>query len=230
MNFMRKKLPIVLAFVAGILLWMQDYIPSRASQDLLTGFSQSWAVILSSAALFLGIMSAISHHMSKIRLHRPGFAYSFITLGAFGLTFLAGMLWFPMPGFAAMNMADGSLFTWIFDNVMTPLASTTFSLLAFFIASAAFRAFRARSFEATALLIAGCVVMLGRVPIGELLPPPSMQHLTGGMDLADLAGWIMNVPNSAAQRAILVGVILSLVAISLRIIFGIERTYMGGSD
>ncbi len=38
------------------------------------------------------------------------------------------------------------------------------------------------------------------------------------------------MPNAAAQRGILLGVILSQVAISLRIIFGIERTYMGGGD
>ena len=38
------------------------------------------------------------------------------------------------------------------------------------------------------------------------------------------------MPNAAAQRGILLGVILSQIAISLRIIFGIERTYMGGGD
>jgi len=224
MIFLKKRLPIILAFIAGTVLWLQDYIPSRLSEDVLTQFSQTWAIILSSSALLLGILSAIHHHMMKIRLRRAGHGYSYITLAAFAITFIAGFYWNPMPGFAARYITEGSFFIWIFDNIFTPLAATTFSLLAFFIASAAFRAFRARSFEATALLIAGCFVMLGRVPIGELVP------IGGGMTLADLAGWIMNVPNAAAQRAILVGVILSIVAISLRIIFGIERTYMGGSD
>lgn len=226
MMFFRKQLPIILAFVTGILLWLQAYIPSKPADNMLTGFTQSWAVILASAALFLGILSAVHHHWAKIKLHRKGWAYSIITLGSFAVTFIAGMAWFVFPGFTDKHMAEGSFFTWIFDNIFTPLAATMFSLLAFFIASAAFRAFRARSFEATALLIAGCIVMLGRVPIGELIPMPSFI----GNDLSDLAGWIMNAPNSAAQRAIMIGVILSQVAISIRIIFGIERTYMGGSD
>ncbi|MBC8257085.1 MAG: hypothetical protein H8E85_07225 [Candidatus Marinimicrobia bacterium] len=64
----------------------------------------------------------------------------------------------------------GSLFHWIFNNIFTPLSSTMFALLAFFVASASYRAFRIRNFEATLLLVAGIILMLGRVPVGELIP------------------------------------------------------------
>jgi hypothetical protein len=71
--------------------------------------------------------------------------------------------------------------------------------------------------------------MVGRVPVGDWLA----QNLPAGenwFNTPALASWLLNVPNSAAQRGILLGVILSQVAISVRIIFGIERTYMGGGD
>ena len=65
---------------------------------------------------------------------------------------------------------EGSLFYWIFFYIKTPLELAMFSLLAFFVASASYRAFRIRNFEATLLLIAGIILMLGRVPIGGLIP------------------------------------------------------------
>ena len=64
----------------------------------------------------------------------------------------------------------GSLFSWMFFNIFTPLSSTMFALLAFFVASASYRAFRIRNFEATLLLVAGIILMIGRVPVGELVP------------------------------------------------------------
>ena len=59
---------------------------------------------------------------------------------------------------------------WIWESVYQPLTSTMFALLAFFVASASYRAFRIRNFEATLLLVSGVLLMLGRVPIGALIP------------------------------------------------------------
>jgi hypothetical protein len=67
-------------------------------------------------------------------------------------------------------LMEGSLFYWIFFYIKTPLELAMFSLLAFFVASASYRAFRIRNFEATLLLVAGIILMLGRVPIGGLIP------------------------------------------------------------
>ena len=65
---------------------------------------------------------------------------------------------------------EGSLFYWMFFQILNPLSATMFALLAFFVASASYRAFRIRNFEATLLLVAGIILMLGRVPIGDLIP------------------------------------------------------------
>jgi hypothetical protein len=62
--------------------------------------------------------------------------------------------------------------------------------------------------------------MLGRVPIGAFISDA----------IPTAAQWLMSVPNLAAKRGILLGVSLGAVATSLRIICGIERSYLGGSD
>lgn len=111
-------------------------------------------------------------------------------------------------------------FFFIFKNIFEPLSATMFSLLAFFIASAAFRAFRAKSFEASLLLLAAVIVMLGRVPIGAAISPK----------IPMLAEWIMTYLNTAGQRAIMIGASLGVIAASMKIILGIDRAYLGGSD
>ena len=84
-------------------------------------------------------------------------------------------------------------------------------------ASAAFRAFRARSLEATLLLAAGCVVMLGQVPLGD--------ELTGGLALR-AQSFLMEVVNKAGVRALIIGATLGGLATGLRIVLGIERSYL----
>lgn len=118
-----------------------------------------------------------------------------------------------------MDTDDGLGFKWLFDNVLVPLDATMFSLLAFFMASAAYRTFRARTPEATVLLVVAVIIMLGRVPLGELIHEKFPQ----------VCEWFMMVPTVAARRGILFGVALGSIATSLRIILGIERSHLGGS-
>ncbi|MBU0982462.1 MAG: hypothetical protein KKA42_01230 [candidate division Zixibacteria bacterium] len=105
-----------------------------------------------------------------------------------------------------------------FDHILIPILSTMFSLLAFFIASAAYRAFRARNLLASLLLISALIVMLRFNPY--------LQPIMGDY-MAKTSNWLMNVPNLAAQRAIVIGIGLGIVATALKVILGIERGYMG---
>jgi hypothetical protein len=134
------------------------------------------------------------------------------------------------PPKVALNTPEGYLdaqeqlvkmpIQWEYDNIFVPMQATMFSMLAFYIASAAYRAFRARTIEATVLLITGIILMIGRVPIGEWLWPK----------FPNITEWILTNPSMAAQRGIMIGIGLGMIATSLRIIFGIERTYMGGGE
>jgi hypothetical protein len=91
-----------------------------------------------------------------------------------------------------------------------------YSLLAFFVTSASFRAFRARNKQALVLLLAAVIIMLGRVPVGSLI----------WKGFPDVTEWIMAYPNAAAKRGIRLGIDLGLISMALRMILGIERSYM----
>jgi len=120
--------------------------------------------------------------------------------------------------FSTAEGLQAYMFRHFFDFVLIPIFATMFSLLAFFIASAAYRAFRARSVMATLLLLAAIIVMSRFNPY--------LQPIFGEY-IAKTSNWLMNVPNLAAQRAIVMGVGLGIVATGLKVILGIERKYMG---
>ena len=128
--------------------------------------------------------------------------------------------WSPLFG----TGSGTSVYDWLFTNMQRPMMETMFSILAFYIASAAYRAFRARTAEATLLLITAVLIMLWRVPMGE-----AFLNLLPGNIPEILNTYVMNGANMAVQRGIIIGASLGAASMSLRIILGIERTYMGKS-
>lgn len=213
MTFLRRQLPLLITFVLGVAYALQYYVPHPYSEQALTT-ATLWLQIISLFALVLGLTSLFHLHAVKIRRQEPGWGYSFVLYSGLAVTTVVGVV---VTGKESVH-GDMTLFGWIYTYGMVPLQGTMFALLAFFIASAAYRSFRARSREAALLLVAAVVVMMGRVPLGEHLLPLS----------GDLSQWIMNVLNASVRRAILIGISLGAVALSLKIIFGLERTYLGG--
>jgi hypothetical protein len=214
MQFLKKRFPVILAFAMGILMFAREFVPTKMAQSLYDGFVHWDMVIMGFSAIF-AIISLLHYHVNKVRKKVTGYGYSMLTLIAFTQMAILGIIFGMGWGKEAAAPAG-----WEYTYLFVPMQATMFATLAFFIASAAFRAFRARTWEAFALLLAGLLVMIGRVPLGEWVSP----------HLGTLSGWIMNNPNMAATRGVTLGVALAGIAISVRIIFGIERTYMGGGD
>jgi hypothetical protein len=118
----------------------------------------------------------------------------------------------------------------LFHGVFKAAQATMFSLLAFFVASASFRAFRVKSKEAVLLMGAAFVVMLGNVPIGNFVSQAFAAIGLKFIDIAALKEWIMTYPSSAAQSAILIGAMLGYISASMKVILGVERSYLGGES
>lgn len=118
----------------------------------------------------------------------------------------------------------------LFQGVFKAAQATMFSLLAFFVASASFRAFRVKSKEAGLLMGAAFIVMLGNVPIGNLLSKllAYIPIIGPALDIAIIKEWVLAYPSSAAQSAILIGAMLGYISASMKIIFGVERSHLGG--
>jgi hypothetical protein len=205
---MKKEIPLTIVFAAGLFMAIQFFIP-HSTFEFIYEFVMDWTIIIGIFALALGIWSLIRVSVTKIRRRSENWPYAIVLLGG-----LAAMVTFGM-GF--MGGVESYMWRHFFNYVMIPLHATMFSLLAFFIASAAFRAFRARTALATVLLLSALIIMLRFNPYLGII---------GDWDAA-ASYWIITVPNLAAKRAIIIGVGLGMVATALKVILGIERSYMG---
>jgi len=216
---MRRQVPLLLTAIVGFVYIIQFFVPHKPFNIIEHLFSD-WILIIAACAIWLGVLNLLKLSSEKVYKRAKDWPYALVIICGFFMITIAG---FFFSGGRAFQ-ESGTAFDYIYVNIFTPLSATMFALLAFFVASASYRAFRARTLEATLLLAAGFFVMLGRVPVGDLMT----SWLPQGYRLSDLAGWIMLVPNMAGQRAIMIGIALGIMSTSLRVILGIERTITGG--
>ena len=180
----------------------------------------SWVTIVGGFTLLLGVVSIVRVNFTAVRRKKEGWGYKLATLLSVFVMAIPAIL--PRSASSLFGTGPDSIYDWFFNYLDAPMMSTMFAMLAFYISSAAFRAFRARNTEATLLLITAVLVMLWRVPMGEVFLKSIHQDLPQYINT-----YIMGGANLAVQRGIIIGAALGAAAMSLRIILGIERTYMG---
>lgn len=202
---MKRIIPTVIAISVGVIVLL-DFFLDNFYLNLLGQTFANWAVILATLALILGVLNLLIVHFKKIRARKPGWGYSIVLVLALWIVMVLGLMDPAGP--------NGRV-AWIFDYVQYPLQATMFSLLAVFILTAAYRAFRIRRWESLFFVLSGLVVLLGVTPLGEFIWD----------GFANVRTWIMTVPAMAGARGIIIGVALATIVMGLRLLLGMDRPY-----
>lgn len=205
----------IIIFSLGFFYAIVYYVAVPGVVDLQAVSDQLLAYITAvlTAAFAIGVINLTRVHWINIKRKRATWRYSIILLLS-----LYGMLVFSVIASpfaldpnatvipASVIQFSTPIWDFLYYKVLVNINSSIFSLLAFFIASAAYRAFKARSVESTILLVAGLLVILGQAPIADLIWP----------GLSMIRDWIMAFPNAAGQRGILIGAALGIIVFSVR--------------
>jgi hypothetical protein len=230
---MKHLIPLAIASFFGLLMIAGYFVPKLT---FLQEKAQEWFLIVSAIAFFVGGANLVVYHLRKISDNEAGWGYSVITLAMFAITVTVGTLKIGVPAnddfpnfpWSGRYQEEGGAFWWLYEYMMQPITATMFSLLAFYVASAAFRAFRAKNVEALLLLGTAFIVLLSQAeePLRALVTgtPPTRDELY----LPHAALWIRSVFNTAGQRAIIIGISIGVAATSLRVLLGRDRSYLGG--
>lgn len=240
---MKRTIPLFISAVTGFVLIGTAFIPKFVDWG---NTAMAWFNVLAAFAFILGGGNLLKMQLQKISSQQPGWGYAAVTLIAFFITLVAGLLKIGVhPNVNAAQLSwsgnflqEGSFFWWLYEYIYNPLSATMFALLAFYISSAAFRAFRAKNSEATVLLVIAVIVLLGRTYAGE--------WLTGGLSDENILGFkevkysdfslphlsqiIMDVFTTPGMRAITIGIALGVASTSLKVLLGVDRSYLGSDQ
>jgi hypothetical protein len=230
---MKRTVPLLITALGGFVLIVAYFIP----------FTQGWGEtvavwfdVLAAIAFVLGGGNLLKIHLRKVSDRVAGWGYSLIVLGSFVLTLGIGLLkvgvnpspQYPDVAWSGYYSDVGTPFWFFYEYAFQPLTATMFAMLAFYIASAAFRAFRAKNLEAILLLGTAFIILLGRTFAGVALtgwiPEDSV---LAGLRVENLTVYIMAVFNTVGNRAIMIGIALGIVSVSLKVLLGVDRSYLG---
>jgi hypothetical protein len=235
---MKRTIPLLITSVAGFTLIGAYFVPYTQNWGESVAI---WFDVLAAIAFILGGGNLLRTHLKRISDRGRGWGYSAIVLVAFLATLFVGLgkigvapsPQFPDYAWSGQYRQTGSAFWFMYQYAFQPLTATIFALLAFYIASAAFRAFRAKNLEANLLLGTAFIILLGRtfagVALTDWIDPANWEgfrYLTG-LRLENLTVYIMAVFNTAGNRAIMIGIALGIIATSLKILIGVDRSYLG---
>ena len=201
-----RTVSTVVAMTVGLLV-LADFFVNSDSINALGLYLVRAASVVAAFALVLGMVNVLTVHLGKMYTRDRSWGYSMVLLGSMFLTLGVG---FITGGPASPQMQQ------LFEVVLFPLEATLFSLLGFFVVTAAFRAFRVKSFETGLFVTFAIIVLLGQVPIGAMLWD----------QLPVIKDWVLDVPALSGARGILLGVALGTVATGLRVLLGLDRPYV----
>ncbi|MFM8642215.1 MAG: hypothetical protein ACKOEP_05185 [Phycisphaerales bacterium] len=233
---MSRSVAVLIASLAGITMVLSKFLVPLGDAEVKVA---DWFNILAAIAFVLGGANLLKMNLLSISARGPGWGYSAVTLAAFLTTLGVGVLKvgvppaaaFPNVPFSGEKDVAGSALWWLYEYAMSPITSTLFAMLAFYVASAAFRAFRAKNAAAIFLLATAFVVLLGRTYAGVLATSwiPHDNPWVSWLRLENLSAVIMSVFTNAGTRAMIIGIAIGVAATSLKIMLGLDRSYLGGA-
>ncbi len=264
---LRKPVVWTLTFIAGafyVLLWIWPQPISRGPADLPrngvegVGFVLNDALpkiadvanILTAILLGLGIYSLMRIHLAKIFKRQADRQFSVVLIVSMLVITIFGYIdWnlreFQDPAGKLNDMANWGLANFgkdlLFDGFLMQMDSAMFSMIAFFILSAAYRAFRIRSIESTVLMASALILMislLGAVVftwnhgvanmahsmnLPQANPDINEASYLNSFKLTSIAGWVRGFLQVPALRAVDFGIGLGALAMGLRLWLGLEK-------
>ncbi|MCR6668503.1 MAG: hypothetical protein NDF51_00690 [archaeon YNP-WB-040] len=221
----RRHIPLAITFICGLIILLQFFlVPTKITEPWQSTVQYygvtltNWANLLANFIIGFGVVNISLIHVRRIMRAKSATEkfYSawllfvmvvFIVVGLFGYT---RMWWTPLK----------DNWDWLQLYVLTPLDSTVYASLVFYMASGCYRAFRARNLESAVLLVVGFLSIMYKTPLFQAYAPWVIRTVD----------WIAAYPAVGAYRGIQVNAALGAILLGIRTLMGVETGYLGRRD
>lgn len=203
----RRTLPLAIAGISGFLMVLEYALLIKEVSVVGTAIRE-FTMIIAGLAICLGAANIVAMHgRTLVKRSSKNWQYSAILLFTMFLYIVIGL-----------TLKTTSLpYSWLYNTFNLPLAQAMSCLLAFYLFSAAVRAFQARTLEASIFLTCGVLVVIANIPsIASVLP-----------QLTAAGSWVNDVPTKGAYRGLIIAAAVGAIILSLRTLMGREAAYLG---
>lgn len=205
-----------------------------------TGVVGSFAQILAAFMLGLGVFSLLRIHLMRIARKKTDWQFSVVLLVSMISMIICGygdyIIRLKNPTVDYDIETNWTLLNagrdFLFDKLLQQMDAAMFSIIAFFILSAAYRAFRARSVEATILLGTALLVILSLMGVVASIWDGAVAGIAEGsaakefilnFKITEIANWLKNTFQTPAITGIRFGIGLGTLSMAIRIWLGLEK-------
>jgi hypothetical protein len=220
----KKWVIIALTFLAGLLFTLEFFLPPLDIHNPAKGnIMTPWVVPSSEFIMFsitwmlgLGVISLFKVHLKKIMTKNKesinSYAFFVAMIAMIIVGFASNLREKPNapPSIEPFQITFNALY-----QILQNLDTAMFALLAFYITSAAYRAFRIRTAESALLMISALIIMISLVSLGAKIMPADV--------LDSIQQFLFRYINMSTLRAITIGVSVGALAMSMRIWLSLER-------
>ncbi len=200
-----RELQIIVMALSFLLVFIPYFVEIPALEAASTKLITITAIV-NAVTLILALNSQIRRGINIVQRRQTGWyfkAYMIITM-------------ILMVVFAFFGRETGP-YHWVMYAVINPLSSVNYGILAFYLASTAARAFRARNTQATLLLATGFIVLLYQAPLTGSYAPW----------LEPIALFFGDTFGMAAGRMFLISVTVGAIVFGVRVLIGEETSVLG---
>lgn len=204
-------------------------------EDLVPIFS-SIGTVVPAFLLGLGVWSLLRVHLGRISKRQKDWGYSVVLLSSMVVMAVIGYGDWRTQTFSSDGKDYTQVENWtfwqkgfdfLFNGTLQVMDAAMFSIIAFFILSAAYRAFRIRSVEASIMLSVALIMMLNVMGALQVLSYNLLSEQNGivqNLMLANVAAWLKDNVQVPSLRAMEFGIAIGAFAMAVRLWLGLERS------